>query len=728
MKSCLTIAVLAASAALVLPSTAAADWPVYGHDLANSRDAGSDGPAASEVGSLKQAWKFDSQNGDFTGTPVAAGGVLVAGTNLGTIYAIDAVTGKQRWSRDIGKPVNGSAALDLDAPGGPTAFVPVAQLGAPRLVALSLATGAVRWDVTLTKQDGADVFGSPTFWNGTVYIGTSGQGNDESTARGSVVALDEATGTFRWQTYVVPPGDDGGAVWATPAIDPATGRLYVGTGNAYHDPAADTTDAMIVLSTVNGGILGHFQSTPGDVWEADAPFGGPDYDFGASPNLMTAPDGRLLVGEGQKSGTYWALDAATMQPVWRTAAGPGSNADGGIDSSAYDGTRIYGSDAIDGQVFALGRGDGKELWNSVDSGPAQFGPVALGNGVLYNAGANGFLTARDPSSGAVLTKLPLGAPTFGGVSLVGRAVYVAVGIGPPSPAQPVPGVDTSSSDGNGSIVAFGDTSKSGAAPVGRSASRPAPSRPRLELSVTPRRVQPGRRETLRFRTRAGSRPVAGALIRLGERRARTDRRGLATLTVRLPREGSYTVRATRHGLAAGTATIQAGRSTGGDHSGNRGEPPAKPESFDGSCVFSGAVKFTPPMTTTPQHIAQHADAPGTCTGTFVDKHGGTHHYSGAPARDLADSAGDNVSCAFGVATGAGTLTFPDGEISFTMTEYRGGATPMIRFDGKDGGGSWMLVTPSQKSDPTAAVQACNGAGLAEFDLDGHLQTDQPIKG
>ena len=154
----------------------------------------------------------------------------------------------------------------------------------------------------------------------------------------------------------------------------------------------------------------------------------------------------------------------------------------------------------------------------------------------------------------------------------------------------------------------------------------------------------------------------------------------------------------------------------------------KPESFDGSCEFSGAVKFTPPMTNTPQPTAQHADAPGTCTGTFVDKFGGTHQLDNAPARDVADSSGDMVSCTFGLAKGAGTLYFPDGEIDFTMTEYRAAATPLIRFDGKAGGGAWMPVTPSQDSDPAAAVQACGGAGLSEFKLDAHMRTDGAISG
>ncbi len=448
---------LGAIIAVLSAAPAAADWPVYGHDLSNSRSAGPDGPPPALIGSLHQAWAFRSSNGDFTGTPVVADGVLAVGTNLGSIYALDAVTGQLRWSRNVGQQINGSAAIDPAAPGGAALFVPVGQLGSPRLLALSLDTGAVRWSRVLTGQAGSDVFGSPTYWRGTVYIGTSGPGNDQSTARGSVVALDEATGAVRWRTFTVPPGYDGGAVWSTPAIDTRTGRLYVGTGNAYHNPAADTTDSMMVLSAATGRILGHYQSTPGDVWELSNPAGGPDYDFGASPNLVVGPGGRPLVGEGQKSGTYWALDRRTMRPVWHTMAGPGSQADGGISSSAYDGSRIYGADSIDGQVFALAPG-GSLQWNSFDTGPAHFSPVAFGNGVLYSADSDGFLTARAPATGTILAELPLGGPTFGGISVAGHDVYVAIGTGPPSPVTPLPSSATSQVDGSGSIIAFGDSS------------------------------------------------------------------------------------------------------------------------------------------------------------------------------------------------------------------------------------------------------------------------------
>jgi hypothetical protein len=293
-----------------------------------------------------------------------------------------------------------------------------------------------------------------------LFIGTSGPANDESTARGTVTAVDEATGRIRWQTFTVPPGYDGGAVWSTPAIDPATGRLYIGTGNAYHEPAAATTDSMMVLSAANGQILGHFQSTPSDVWEQSAPTSGPDYDFGASPNLLTDSHGRQLIGEGQKSGAYWALDRATMQPAWRTVVGPGSQAGGGVNSSAFDGSTIYGSDAINSEVFALTR-DGAPRWSSFDGGSLHESPVAIGNGLVYSADSLGFLTIRTASTGAIVNKLSLGGPTFGGISVVGHAAYVSVGTGPPSPILPLSSSSTQQGDGNGSIIAFGDPSAPG---------------------------------------------------------------------------------------------------------------------------------------------------------------------------------------------------------------------------------------------------------------------------
>jgi polyvinyl alcohol dehydrogenase (cytochrome) len=541
--SAATFAALVAFA--LLPATAAADWPVYGHDLANTRNAAGEGPTAAQVAGLKQAWSFTSQSGDFTGTPVVAGGLLVAGDYSGKVYALDAVTGKVRWSKALGEPIVGSAAIDTAAPGGPEVFVPLAHEGGPRLVALKLADGSVRWNTELTNQPTSSAYGSPTFSNGTVYMGTSGPNGDGSTARGTVVALNESDGSVRWRTFTVPAGHDGGPVWSTPAIDTATGRLYVGTGNAYHGDAADTTDAILALDASTGAILGHYQATAGDTFASDNP-AGPDVDFGASPNLFSGPTGAALVGEGAKNGVYYALDRSTMKRVWSTAAGTQAPTGGYLGSTVFDGTRIYGIDVATGKVAALGR-DGSVPWTSPDGPPPEFSPLAAGNGVLYTVSAAG-LTARNSATGDVLNKFSLGGPSFGGVSVTGRAVYVAVGTGPPPSPAP-------QQAGSGSIVAFGDTSKSGALPAPAPGPKPKP-KAKIKLTAKPRTAHVGRRTRFRFTARAKGKPVKGARVRFAGHAKRTGSHGVARFTLRLRHTGKHKARATKPGFRAGTVTVR----------------------------------------------------------------------------------------------------------------------------------------------------------------------------
>ena len=63
-------------------------------------------------------------------------------------------------------------------------------------------------------------------------------------------------------------------------------------------------------------------------------------------------------------------------------------------------------------------------------------------------------------------------------------------------------------------------------------------RPRAKLRVAPRRVRAGRRVRLRFRASPVAGPCSrGATVRLGRHRARTNRRGRATMKVRFRRAG-----------------------------------------------------------------------------------------------------------------------------------------------------------------------------------------------
>lgn len=53
-------------------------------------------------------------------------------------------------------------------------------------------------------------------------------------------------------------------------------------------------------------------------------------------------------GEGQKSGTYYAVDRATMKKVWSASVGPGGLLGGILGSTVFDGTHIFGADTLTG--------------------------------------------------------------------------------------------------------------------------------------------------------------------------------------------------------------------------------------------------------------------------------------------------------------------------------------------------------------------------------------------
>ena len=410
------------------------EWPVYGRDVRGHRNGVTSGPSYNEAIHLGPVWSFLSTDGDFTGTPVVARGRLVMGSSGGTIFALDAASGKLRWRRDLisekaeGRArITGSAAIS-----GTRVFVPVNAVGRPGIVVFDMRNGRQVWKQRVDSQRRCDLYGSPQVAAERVFVGTSRYFGEQLTgvdvsARGSVVALDARTGRIRWKTYTVPRRHDGGAVWSTPAVDLRRGVLYVGTGNAYHAPAASTTDSMLALSVRTGRIVGHFQATANDVWNgAEDSAESPDADFGASPNLFRLADGREVVGQGQKNGLYWVLDRRTMRPVWNVLTGPGSFTGGILGSTAYDGTRVYGPNSPSAQVWAATM-DGRLAWTSSDGGSFRFGSMAVANGVVYGNDMNGFLTAREVTSGAVLAKLSLGAPSWAGVAVAGGSVFTATG-------------------------------------------------------------------------------------------------------------------------------------------------------------------------------------------------------------------------------------------------------------------------------------------------------------
>jgi polyvinyl alcohol dehydrogenase (cytochrome) len=338
-------------------------------------------------------------------------------------------------------------------------------------------------DQTFVSQ----ITGSVATYNGVAYAGVSSE--EEVTAaftpgyqccvfRGSEVALDVNTGGIIWQTFDMPVGYTGGAIWgSTAAIDPALGDVYIGTGNNYSVPASvqtcldnggkncaspdDHFDSLMALDLKTGAVKWATGTLQFDNWTVGCILGSlpncpdpssPDADFGSGPNLFQAGN-TTAVGAGTKGGTYWTVDAATGKVVWATQVGPGG-VFGGIEwGSAVGDGHVYVAEAnsahksvtltkpaprsltttIGGWWEALDAATGNVVWQSADplaNDPnnkifGDIGQVATANGVVYAGSTDkqGHVYALNGNNGLIRWTFATGGSVASGASIVNGTVY-----------------------------------------------------------------------------------------------------------------------------------------------------------------------------------------------------------------------------------------------------------------------------------------------------------------
>jgi polyvinyl alcohol dehydrogenase (cytochrome) len=321
----------------------------------------------------------------------------------------------------------------------------------------------VIWKKRIDEHEAARLTGSAVEVNGVVYVPAASWEETRSlnpeysccTFRGSVTALRARDGSVVWKTYTIDQpahktgtnkagtqqwGPSGAPIWSAPTVDTKRGLLYVATGDNYSDPATPTSDAVMALNLKSGKIVWSTQVTANDAYtsacrskDVNCPASdGPDFDFGSSAILVSAPNGKEILVAGQKSGVVTAFDPdAKGKILWQTRVGKGG-LNGGVQwGMATDGQKVYAAvsdvhavmntagpvggatfDPVEGGgLTALHLEDGSKAWFAPSHpcqpprpgcSPGQSAALTLIPGVVFSPGLDGHLRAFSTEDGTMV--------------------------------------------------------------------------------------------------------------------------------------------------------------------------------------------------------------------------------------------------------------------------------------------------------------------------------------
>jgi polyvinyl alcohol dehydrogenase (cytochrome) len=441
-------------------------WNGWSNSLTNSRsqDASFAGLTAADVGKLKLKWAFNL--GDITearSQPTVVGGRVFIGSSTGAVYSLDADSGCTRWGFLAKNPIRGGVTLGMS---NHTSAIFATDSGGT-VYALNAQSGVLIWKVRPVEHYAAVATATPRYYKGVIYQSFASfeeaLGGDPKfqccSFRGSVLALDAATGQKLWQAFTISEaaqpthkspagtqqfGPSGAAIWSTPTIDEQAGALYVSTGDNYSDPPTNTSDAILALDLKTGQLLWSKQLTANDVYNnacaipvpGNCPQAhGADSDFGQSPILVDLGAGKRLLVIAQKSGMVHAIDPDEKGTIlWQTRVGEGGPLGGSQWGSASDGEKVFVAvsdtklsgvadpksphgfrlildPAKGGGLDALDVKTGAIVWSanaspcpasSTGCSPAQSAAVTAIPGVIFSGSVDGHLRAYAIATGKVL--------------------------------------------------------------------------------------------------------------------------------------------------------------------------------------------------------------------------------------------------------------------------------------------------------------------------------------
>ncbi|HUY78389.1 MAG TPA: PQQ-binding-like beta-propeller repeat protein [Ktedonobacterales bacterium] len=397
---------------------------------------------SSTISSLHEKWEAHGGLA-ISAQPIQSNGVLYWGSWDGNMHATN-LAGASIWTHNLGQNTDanctpqtaGIASTPTIGAIGATTVVFVGG-GNANFYALDAATGAVLWKTSLGATPAHFLWGSPTVYNGSVYIGIASFG-DCPLVQGGLYQLDATTGAVQHFFATVPNGCVGNGVWGTPTVDSATNTVYFATGNGGSCSANESMrDSLIAVNATNLSLISS--------WAVPASQETSDGDFGNTPTLFTAGS-RKMIGLANKNGIYYAFDRANISagPVWQERVAFDSGdcpqcGDGSISPSAWDGTTLYvagGNTTISGSscrgsVRALNPANGAVLWaHCLTAGTVMAAVDAIPGVVIVTEGA--WVNALSTATGATLFSFeePNHSTVFmSAASVVNGRLYAASGSG-----------------------------------------------------------------------------------------------------------------------------------------------------------------------------------------------------------------------------------------------------------------------------------------------------------
>ena len=319
------------------------DWAVAGGTPENSHYSSLDQINRSNVGQLKEAWRFDTgETGGMETTPLVIDGVLYTFTPTQKVVALDATTGKQLWKFDAGiktgGPVRGltywSSGSERRILAGVMSFVYALDPETGKPIPSFGDNGRIdlRENLGRDPESQSIALSSP----GVIYkdiLIVGGRCPETLPAPpGDIRAYNVRTGALRWSFHTIPhPGEPGyktwpadgwknsGAAnnWAGMSLDPDRGIVFVPTGSAVPDFYGASrkgdnlyANTLLALNAETGELIWYFQGVHHDIW---------DRDFPSAPILVPAErNGVLLpaIAQTTKQGYLYLFNRATGVPLF----------------------------------------------------------------------------------------------------------------------------------------------------------------------------------------------------------------------------------------------------------------------------------------------------------------------------------------------------------------------------------------------------------------------------